>query len=271
MLSRMGGERDNRDSAGDARPAVVLVRTQEEGNIGATARAMANMGLEELILVAPRQPIGKQARAFAVSASEILDRARVAENLEGALAPFQRVVGTTSARGRSLGTVPIAARELAGFLAQDPPGTRTALVFGPEASGLTADDLAHCSPWVHVPTSLDMPTLNLAQAVLVVAYELFVGRPEARLEVDAEPLASQASIEGLFGQLPPILRRVGFARDGSFRTVMRDLRGLAGRAGLNEREVAIFRGICRRSQGLLDRLDRGIQEDGERGVGAEER
>lgn len=244
----------DRPECPDRKPAVVLVGTQEEGNIGATARAMANMGLSELILVAPRNAVGKQARAFAVSAGEILDHATVADDLETALAPFQRVVGTTSARGRSLGTVPIAARDLPGLLSADPQGTRTALVFGPEASGLTADDLAHCSPWVHVPTSLELPTLNLAQAVLVVAYELFLGRPEARLEVDAEPLASQASIEGLFGQLPPILRQVGFARDGSFRTVMRDLRSLAGRAGLNEREVAIFRGICRRSQGLLDRL-----------------
>jgi len=243
------------------RPAVVLVGTQEEGNIGATARAMANMGLDELILVAPRQGIGKQARAFAVSAGGILDDAVVVSDLQTALAPFHRVVGTTSARGRSLGTTPIAARALASHLAGDPPDTRTALVFGPEASGLSADELAHCSPWVHVQSSLDMPTLNLAQAVLVVAYELFLGRPEARLDPSGEPLASQASIEGLFGQLPPILRQVGFARDGSFRTVMRDLRSLAGRAGLNEREVAIFRGICRRSQGLLNRL----RESGETG------
>lgn len=256
MLSRMSGEKNTE------RPAVVLVGTQEDGNIGAAARAMANMGLSEMILVAPRQKIGKQARAFAVSAGEILDNAAMVDDLATALAPFQRVVGTTSARGRSLGTVPIAARELAGFLAADPAGTRTALVFGPEASGLTAEDLAHCSPWVHVPTSLDLPTLNLAQAVLLVAYELFLGRPEATLEVNAEPLASQGSIEGLFGQLPPILRQVGFARDGSFLTVMRDLRSLAGRAGLNEREVAIFRGICRRSQGLLNRL-RGTEKAGE--------
>lgn len=257
MLSRMRREQDS------YRPAVVLVGTQKEGNIGAAARAMANMGLRELILVAPRQGIGKQARAFAVSAGEILDDAVVVGDLETALAPFQRVVGTTSARGRSLGTVPIAARELPDLLAADPSGSRTALVFGPEASGLTADELAHCSPWIHVPTSLELPTLNLAQAVLVVAYELFLGRPEAKLEVDAEPLASQASIEGLFGQLPPILREVGFARDGSFRTVMRDLRSLAGRAGLNEREVAIFRGICRRSQGLLNRLE-GTERTGKR-------
>jgi len=249
MLSRMVDQ-----SSEQPRPAVVLVGTQEEGNIGATARAMANMGLGELILVSPREPIGRQARAFAVSAGSILDSAVVAPDLPTALAPFGRAVATTSARGRSLGTLPIAARELPAQLATDPPGTRTALVFGPEASGLTADQLALCAPWVHVPAALDMPTLNLAQAVLVVAYELFVTRPEASLETVPEPLAARASIAGLFGQLPPVLREVGFARDGSFVTVMRDLRQLASRAALTEREVAIFRGICRRATGLIGRL-----------------
>jgi len=236
------------------RPAVVLVGTQEEGNIGAAARAMANMGLDELILVAPREGIGKQARAFAVSAAHILDDATVEPDLETALAPFQRVVGTTSARGRNLDMVPIAARELPTALASDPPETRTALVFGPEASGLTADQLARCAPWVHIPSAIEMPTLNLAQAVLIVAYELYVTRPESEIAIPGEALADRASLDGLFGQLPPVLKEVGFARDGSFRTVMRDLRRLASRADLTEREVAIFRGICRRATGLIGRL-----------------
>ena len=258
MLSRMNAASDSLSTTVTAcrrrRPAIVLVGTQEEGNIGATARAMANMGLDELILVAPRDGIGKQARAFAVSAGHILDHAVTMPDLTTALAPFERVVGTTSARGRSLETTPIAARELPAVLAADPTDTTTALVFGPEASGLTADQLALCAPWVHVPSALAMPTLNLAQAVLVVAYELFVTQAEAEIDVADEPLASRESLDGLFDQLPPILREVGFDRDGSFKTVMRDLRRLSSRAMLTRREVAIFRGICRRSQGLLDRL-----------------
>jgi TrmH family RNA methyltransferase len=244
------------------RPAVVLVGTQEEGNIGSAARAMANMGLDQLILVAPREEIGAQARAFAVSAGAILDGATIESDLATALAPFQRVVGTTSARGRSLGTVPIAARELPAVLAADPEGTRTALVFGPEASGLTGDQLALCAPWVYVPADLALPTLNLAQAVLVVAYELFLARTGPALEAEGEPLADQASIEGLFGQLRPILGTIGFDRDGSFATVLRDLRSLTARAALDEREVAIFRGICRRAQGVLERRRIGIEDTG---------
>jgi TrmH family RNA methyltransferase len=238
---------------------VVLVGTQEEGNIGAAARAMANMGLDELILVAPRQGIGAQARAFAVSAGSILDRATITADIEAALAPFQRVVGTTSTRGRSPGRVPIAARELPAVLAADPAGTRTALVFGPEASGLTTDQLALCAPWVYVPADLALPTLNLAQAVLVVAYEIFLARAAPTLEPGREPLADQASLAGLLAQLRPLLGEIGFDRDGSFATVMRDLRHLAARAALDEREVAILRGICRRAQGLLDRRPAGAE------------
>lgn len=235
-------------------PAVVLVRPQEEGNIGAAARAMANMGLSELVVVAGKAPIGSVARAFAVGAGHVLDAARVAPDLGEALAPFQRLVGTTSARGRVMDREPIAPRDLPAVLAADPAGTRTALVFGPEASGLTAEELAPCAPWVHVPCAPGHPTLNLAQAVLILAYELHLARSEASVEATPHPLASQADVEGLFDQVRPLLGTVGFDRDGSFETVMRDLRALAARAALTEREVAILRGVCRRTGGALRQL-----------------
>jgi TrmH family RNA methyltransferase len=236
------------------RPAVVLVRPQEEGNIGAAARAMANMGLSELVLVTGRASIGPVARAFAVGAGHILDAAVEVPDLAAALGPFQRLVGTTSTRGRALEVQPIAPRQLPAVLAGDPPGTRTALVFGPEASGLTADELAPCSPWVHVPCTPAQPTLNLAQAVLVVAYELRLADAAARPTMTGQPLAASADVDALFDHLRPVLGAVGFDRDDSFETVMRDLRALAARAALSEREVAILRGICRRAGAALDHL-----------------
>jgi tRNA (cytidine32/uridine32-2'-O)-methyltransferase len=242
------------DSGTSARLAVVLVRPQEEGNIGAAARAMANMGLSELVLVAGRASIGSVARAFAVGAGHLLDAAVVVPDLATALAPFQRVVGTTSTRGRALEVQPIAPRELPAVLAADPPGTRTALVFGPEASGLTADELAPCAPWVHVPCAPEQPTLNLAQAVLVVAYEVQLAGHVPGTGADGHPLARRAEVEALLQDLRPLLAEVGFDRDGSFETVMRDLQALAARAALTEREVAILRGMCRRSRSTLDRL-----------------
>ncbi len=258
MLSRM-----TRDAVADPtaraedRPTVVLVRTQEQGNLGSTARAMANMGLSKLILVAPREPIGPTARAFAVGAGHVLDGARLVDDLESALAPFQRVVGTTSTRGRTIDAPPISPRELPPVLADDPPYTSTALVFGPEASGLKLEELSLCSPLVRIPCSPVQPTLNLAQAVLILSWELaMASRAEpadsaARSTVRPE-LAAAHEIEGLFDQLRPLLAEVGFDRDGSFESVMRDLRSLAARASLTEREVRILRGICRRTRGALD-------------------
>ncbi|MDX1503086.1 MAG: RNA methyltransferase [Thermoanaerobaculia bacterium] len=233
--------------------AVVLVRPTEEGNVGAAARAMANMGLERLILVEPAVTIGEVARARAVGAGHLLDGTERAPDLARALAPFRRVVGTTSARERADAAPRITARELPGVLAADPPGTPTALVFGPERSGLTTEELARCSPLVTIPTRPVQPTLNLAQAVLVVAYELALAETSGE-GADAPEPATWEEVEGLFAHLERVLPEIGFARDDTFAATLRDLRRLAGRAGLTSREVRVLRGICRRTVGTVERL-----------------
>ncbi len=243
-------------------PAVVLVRPREEGNVGSAARAMANMGLDRLILVEPAAEIGKVGTAFAVGARHVLDGARRVGDLREALAPFRRIVGTTSSRDRRWEVPIVTPAELPAHLAQDPPGTPTALLFGPEVGGLTNDELALASVLVSIPCSPVQPTLNLAQAVLIVAYELFQARipPESRGEIPPpqsvgrpEPPAATEELDGLFDHAAEVLRRVGFERDDSFAGVLRDLRRLAARAGPTSREVAILRGICRRTQRALER------------------
>lgn len=252
-----------RDPAGHGRfilvsqhltPAVVLVRPQEEGNIGAAARAMANMGLERLVLVQPVARVGHRARALAVGAREILDGAEFAGSLTEALGPYRWVVGTTSARARQLGVPTTTPRGLPQRLRSNPPDTPTALVFGPEASGLNNDELALCGLLVTVPCSRHQPTLNLGQAVLVLAYELYLARhsPAETTRASEQP-ASSTEIEGLFEQLTPLLEGIGFARDDTFESVLRDLRHLAARSGPTSREVQILRGICRRTQHALER------------------
>lgn len=258
-------------------PAVVLVRPREEGNVGAACRAMANMGLGELRLVEPAAELGGVARAFAVGARDVLEGARRFGSLAEALGPFRRVVGTTSARDRLLSVPVVTPRELAADFAREPE-LPTALVFGSEVGGLTNDELALCHRVVTIPAALGQPTLNLAQAVLVVAYELYLVRGAAReaLEspgepsgagagapgappsqapaeprLDLEPPAPGARVEGLFEHLERVLRQVGFARDRTFHGVLRDLRRLAGRARPTEREVTILRGVLRRVQNAL--------------------
>jgi TrmH family RNA methyltransferase len=233
-------------------PSVVLVRPREEGNVGSAARAMANMGLDRLILVEPAAVIGKIGNAFAVGARPVLDGALRVDSLRAALAPFRRIIGTTSTRDRRLGIPHLAPRELPGWLEQDAPDTPTALVFGPEVGGLTNEELALASAVVSIPCSPVQPTLNLAQAVLILAYELFLGRgAEAAPIAPPEPPASAAEIDGLLDHAARVLQEVGFDRDDSFGGVLRDLRRLAARAAPDSRDVRILRGICRRVEGAL--------------------
>ena len=227
------------------------MRPQEEGNIGAVARAMANMGLDELILVAPQCEIGRTATAFAVHAQSILDGRRTTADFAQAIAPFQRLVATSSSRGRTLGRPALAPRELPALLAADPPGTHTALVFGGERSGLSTDELARCEPLVTIPAAARQPTLNLSQAVLILAYELWAVRAPRAEQTAAPPAAPAGEVEGLFGQLEPLLREIGFARDDTFDSALRDLRRLAARAAPSSREVTVLRGICRRGRHAL--------------------
>jgi|GEM_PF-428812 len=255
-------------------PAVILVRPEGDANVGAAARAMANMGLSELILVEPATELGVLGHAFAKGADHIIAKLRRVASLADATAPFQRVVGTTSARARTGGQEIIRPRALPARLAtDDPPGTRTALVFGPEVTGLTKDELALCHPLVNVPCDPVQPTLNLAQSVLVLAYELYVARVEAG---QAEPLtqreevappAEAGQVDGLFDQLTELLRRVNFDRDDTFDTVVRDMRRMSARAAPSHREVTLMRGMCRRVEYQLDRLDELRQAEAEDGNG----
>lgn len=240
------------------RPAVVLVRPQEQGNVGAVARAMANMGLSELLLVEPAVEVGEVARARAVHAAPLLASARRSPSLKEALAPFRFVAATTSGRGRLPKRPHFTARELAVELARDPRGP-VAVVFGPEASGLDREELALASCLVTIPADAAFPTLNLSQAVQVVSYELYQARlGSSQLASErTEPAVAQAELEGLFAQLVPILERVGFARDVTFAGVLRELRALAARAQLTRRELTLLRGVCRRTAHALERSARG--------------
>jgi len=256
--------------------AVVLVRPREEGNVGAAARAMANMGLGRLILVEPAASLGPTAKAFAVGARHVLDGCSRVASLREALAPFPRVIGTTSTRDRRQAVPLIGPRQLPERLAADPPGTPVALVFGPEVGGLTNEELACANLVVSIPCAPVQPTLNLAQAVLILAYELYQARlgaaPRPALGaaelagaagLAAEPPATSADVDGLFDQAAAVLRRIGFDRDSTFPGVLRDLRAAAARARLSEREAAILRGICRRAGHALARS---VSEPGTQGA-----
>lgn len=234
--------------------AVVLVRPREEGNLGAVCRAMSNMGIGRLHLIEPAAPAGPTAQAFAVGARPLLEQATRHATLVEAIAPYSRVIGTTSARDRRLAVPLWSPRELAAELAARPEPT--ALVFGPEVGGLDNAELSRANAIVSIPAALAMPTLNLAQSVLIVAYEIFLAgaAPERPLTLPVgAPGAPASQVEGLLGQLDEVLGRVGFHRSGTYGNVLEDLRQLAARTRLTEREVKILRGALRRTARALER------------------
>lgn len=247
----------------DSIPAVILVRPREEGNIGSVARAMANMGLSELILVEPAPVLAGVARGFGVGGWDVLDGARRVSSLEEAVADRRRVVGTSAGRerGRALGSGTwMTARELAA----EGPFPATALVFGPEDTGLRRDELELCHRVVRIPCAPEHPTLNLAQAVLILAYELFLARvaeptdslPSGPLPsglVEEEELAATAEeTAGVLGAAGDVFRLLGFDQDHVHGSLMRDAGRLLRRSGASSHETRVLWRILNRARSRLE-------------------
>ena len=232
------------------RPVIVLVGPQMGENVGAAARAMLNCGLSELRLVSPRDGWpNERARAMATGASRgIVDRAAVFESTAGAVADLHRVYATT-ARRRDLLKPAIGPRDLAAevrdFAAQ---GLRSGVLFGPERTGLDNDDVALASGIVHIPLNPAYSSLNLAQAVLLVAHSWFeagaAGSGAAGAAVSATPLATSEQLLNLFEHLEQELDASGFLRVVEKRGIMvRNLRSILHRAELREHEVRALHGV----------------------------
>jgi tRNA/rRNA methyltransferase len=224
------------------RISFVLVEPQQPGNIGSCARALANMGLSRLVLVSPPDHRGGDARRMAMGGSAVLEQARVTRSLPQALAETGLVIGTTRRTGKNRG--PLLGIEAAAARAVDAAreGNEVALVFGREDSGLTTEELDACGLLATIPADASYPSLNLAQAVLVAAYEV---RRAAGVEQSPEPrgLAPANEVEAFFGQLAEVLEEIGFLNPQNPEEVMHALRRLYGRAALEPREVRILRGI----------------------------
>jgi tRNA/rRNA methyltransferase len=250
-----------------ARVAFVLVEPCHPGNVGAAARAMRVMGLGDLVLVAPGVPdalADPQALAFASGATEILANARVCPSLEAAIADASLVVGV-SADPREFGPPPlapeVAAQRVFAELAAD-PGHRVALVFGTERVGLSVEQVQRCQLLCSIPGDPNFHSLNLAQAVQIIAYVLrrCAQDPSNALALDpqtdaSEPsaspsprFASQVAIEGLFEHLERALVVIGFLDPAHPKKLMPRLRRLFSRTRLEAEEVDLLRGVCKMAE-----------------------
>ncbi len=222
---------------------IVLVAPQGAANVGAAARAMKNMGLRHLVAVQPQRLRMAAARTFAVHGADVLENMRLAASLDAAVAGCALVVGTTAREGayRAHAASP---REAAPQIVAHAVRQPVALVFGPEDRGLTNDELKRCHRLIRIPTAPAYPSLNLAQAVLLCAYELWLAAASPELR-PAPALATAEQVEFACQRLQAALLRIGFLRGDNPDHIMFALRRLFGRAGLEERDVRILLGIAR--------------------------
>ncbi len=234
---------------------VVLVRPSEPGNIGATARAMHNLGCSQLALVQPCDHLSKPAYQFACNAGGILETAQVYSSLAQAVAPSHFVLGTTS-RNRSHFRPPEPLTQFPQALGALPPGCHISLVFGTERTGLENEELQRCTHLITIPTATENPSLNLAQAVLLVLYQfhLFGEFPDQDSFAKASVPAISKELEGLKTQLEGLLSEVGFFKTQEQKaSLSNSIADLVARAQPTRRDVALLRGMLHRMQWALTR------------------
>ncbi len=239
--------------------AIVLHRPRYPENIGSAARAMCNMGIDRLVVVSAERYEAEKALKLAThGARHIVDRMVVADTLDEALASFSFVVGTTARLGgqRRVYRRPEA---LAEALIPISAENTIAVVFGPEDRGLANVDLRLCHALVNIPTA-DFSSLNLAQAVMILCYEL--RRAALPAPAEATPrLANRFELDAMYDQLRDVLVRISFISHENPEYWMSRIRNFFTRMELRARDVAILRGICRQ----IDWYGRKCYEDGRQG------
>ena len=222
--------------------AIVLFRPQIPENIGAVARVACNMGLSRLHLVEPVSLDQERLHAMATpAAAHLLESMVVHHDLAETLGPFQYVVGTTARLGGIRKELQ-SPREMAARLINLSHRNDIALLFGPENFGLTNQELPFCQALVTIPTG-ECASLNLAQAVMVLAYELLVARTDTPRY---EPrLANSRELETMYAMLQETLVKIDFISHQNPEHWMLNVRRLFSRHGLRARETQVIKGICR--------------------------
>jgi tRNA/rRNA methyltransferase len=222
--------------------SIVMVEPQSPGNIGMVCRAMKNMGLSRLRLVKGCDRFHPESLKFAVSARDLLERAEQYDDLASALADCTLTVGTTRRHGKyrqEILSPPQVATLLRSRASTD---CTAAIVFGREDNGLTTDELSLCRWHATIPTSGEYGSLNLSQAVLLFCYELAKAGDSPGGGRTEKP-ATSAEMETLFSQMDSCLQRIGFLNEQNPGHIMRSLRRILFRSELDNREVAILRGM----------------------------
>ena len=236
----------------------ILVGTTHPGNIGAAARAMKNMGIHQMRLVSPKEFPHEKAFFRAKAATDVLEKAEVHESLNDAISEAKLVIGT-SARNRKVPWPIVSPREAAEEIVSFSKTSegKTAVIFGREDRGLTNEELGLCNLHVHIPSSDEYPSLNLSQAIQIIAYEIRLKAlsHEGKLEKQEwdVPLAENAEIERLIEHFDELMQDVEFYETDNPRQLLTRVRRFFKRSKLDHMEANIFRGVFAAIQKKLKR------------------
>lgn len=239
------------------RVKIVLVDTRYGGNIGAAARAMANMGMKRLALVRPQSFPSKEASLLAAKAQAILQSAQVYNSLSRALADEDLVIGTSSRRRRF--PIPTYSVKDATSRLVDGDARNISVVFGSEDKGLTNEELESCSFHLFIPADQSYPVLNLAASVQIFCYELFCALNSSDDSIASSfyssnrlrPYASSDELEKFYCHLTEWVEEVKFFNPQNPATIIRKLRNIFIRARLRTNEVKMLRGLITHSIKIL--------------------
>lgn len=222
----------------------ILVEPREPGNIGASARAMKNMGFRNLELIKPREFLTEEARQMACNAVDLLEQAGSFSSFDDAVEGKSMIIGTTRRLGKRRGVI-LPLKEGVKKIITAAKKNRIAVLFGREDKGLNNREVAECGFLMTIPSDPSSPSLNLAQSVLLTAYELSRGTYMA----EAPKLVERRELEMLYRHIRSTLKLLEYIprgnRDLEMR-IMRNLKQLIGRAGLTEWELKMLRGLCTR-------------------------
>jgi len=222
---------------------IVLVDTSHPGNIGAAARAMKNMGLGELVLVRPKEFPHEEATVRASGAADLLQAARVVTSIAEAVGDCGLVIGT-SARPRSANWTVLDPPAVAARAVAEAAARPVAILFGGERNGLSNEDLSACHALMTVPANPDYESLNLAQAVQIVTWEIrkAMGAQVRRLPPESPP-ATAAQMAHLREHLATVLAQLGFRDERNVANLVARIERLLARAVPDDKEVQILRGV----------------------------
>ncbi len=233
----------------------VLVEPKESGNIGASARGIKNMGFTRLTLINPPL-LTDEAFWMAWRSKDVIENAEIKEDLDRAIEDKALVVGTTRRRGSKRGAI-VDVRDGVKRIYEVAQNNKVAIIFGREDKGLFNEEVEKCGFLMTIPTSSLQPSLNLSQAVMIVAYELMRCEDLEDYHMHRQFYVDQRELEKLYARLYKVLKDIGYIPDNKDieRRVLNNLKHFFGRTGLTFWELKMLHGICSHLEETINKED----------------